>query len=257
MRAFSLVELSIVLVILGLLTGGILAGQSLIRAAELRSVASDYQRFSAATLAFRDRYMAIPGDMRDATRFWLRQTSDSWCASNSGATTSTNGVCDGDGNNAIYVSSSTPSEQAKETFQFWRQLALAQLIEGQYSGLAGSISGAACTGENVPMARIATAMWAVRDDTINSSNTDQFALGIIGTHFTLGTQDGNGWAQRQFLRNEEVWNIDTKLDDGKPARGKVLSPDWSGCTTATERNDLDANYLLTDTTVSCKLWMKW
>lgn len=43
--AFSLVELSIVLVILGLLVGGVLSGQSLIRAAELRSISSEYSRY--------------------------------------------------------------------------------------------------------------------------------------------------------------------------------------------------------------------
>ncbi len=53
-NGFSLVELSIVLVILGLPTGGILAGQSLIRAAELRSVSTEYNRFVTATQSFRD-----------------------------------------------------------------------------------------------------------------------------------------------------------------------------------------------------------
>lgn len=69
-RGFSLVELSIVLVILGLLTGGILAGQSLIRAAELRSYITDVQRYPAAVNAFKDKYFAYPGDMANATKFW-------------------------------------------------------------------------------------------------------------------------------------------------------------------------------------------
>lgn len=68
-NAFSLVELSIVLVILGLLTGGILAGQSLIRAAELRAVSTEYNRHFTAIQSFRNRYMALPGDMNNATRF--------------------------------------------------------------------------------------------------------------------------------------------------------------------------------------------
>ena len=72
---FSLVELSIVLVILGLLTGGILAGQSLIRAAELRSVATESQRYMAALNSFRDKYFALPGDMANATAFWGAQNA--------------------------------------------------------------------------------------------------------------------------------------------------------------------------------------
>ncbi|PZU43073.1 MAG: prepilin-type cleavage/methylation domain-containing protein, partial [Sphingomonas sp.] len=65
-HGFSLVELSIVLVILGLLTGGILGGQSLIRAAEIRSIGVDFNRFSTATYTFRDKYMGLPGDITNA-----------------------------------------------------------------------------------------------------------------------------------------------------------------------------------------------
>ena len=45
---FTLIELAIVLIILGLLAGGVLYGQNLIRAAELRSITSDYEKFSGA-----------------------------------------------------------------------------------------------------------------------------------------------------------------------------------------------------------------
>ncbi len=136
-QAFSLVELSIVLVILGLLTGGILAGQSLIRAAEVRSVGTDYNRYVAATQTFRDKYMAIPGDMNNATRFWTRQVNASHCVTNSAAAVSTPGTCDGNGDGNVYGWSPNASESG-ESFQFWRQLALAGLVEGSYTGLAGS-----------------------------------------------------------------------------------------------------------------------
>jgi prepilin-type N-terminal cleavage/methylation domain-containing protein len=69
-KGFTLVELSIVLVILGLLAGGVLAGQSLIRAAELRSVTTQLEQYSTAIYAFRDRYFAIPGDEEFARRAW-------------------------------------------------------------------------------------------------------------------------------------------------------------------------------------------
>ena len=73
--AFSLVELSIVLVILGLLTGGILTGQNLIRAAELRSVVTEFQTYQTAVMTFRDKYFALPGDMTNATDFWGEMTN--------------------------------------------------------------------------------------------------------------------------------------------------------------------------------------
>ena len=88
-RAFSLVELSIVLVILGLLTGGILAGQSLIRAAELRSVTNEFQRYIVATQSFRDKYFAAPGDITDAHRFWTSAGGNGANAACQGAATST------------------------------------------------------------------------------------------------------------------------------------------------------------------------
>jgi len=68
--AFSLVELSIVLVILGLLTGGVLTGQNLIRAAELRAVTTEFNAYQTAANTFKDKYFAIPGDMTNATDFW-------------------------------------------------------------------------------------------------------------------------------------------------------------------------------------------
>src|SRR5690349_20889612 len=107
-RGFSLVELSIVLVILGLLTGGILAGQSLIRAAELRSVVTEYQRFITASHTFRDKFGGIPGDFRSATRFWGLQSAafPSDCISNSSASVVSTGVCDGNGNGRVYFNTS-------------------------------------------------------------------------------------------------------------------------------------------------------
>ena len=68
--AFSLVELSIVLVILGLLVGGILSGQSLIRAATLRSFVKQHEQHYTAVMSFRDKYSQLPGDMNNATQFW-------------------------------------------------------------------------------------------------------------------------------------------------------------------------------------------
>ena len=115
-QGFSLVELSIVLVILGLLTGGILTGQSLIRAAELRSVTTEFQKYQTAAMTFRDRYFALPGDMRNATDFWGAMTN---CGAASPAGTGTQ-TCNGNGNGSI--DTATASGRTGENFGFWRQL---------------------------------------------------------------------------------------------------------------------------------------
>ena len=116
-QAFSLVELSIVLVILGLLVGGVLSGQSLIRAAELRSVTRDITRYTTATYTFRDKYFSIPGDMTSATSFW--GTDNVSCPNGGGST----GTCNGNGDGAI----GDPAGVGNicENQEFWRQLGLA------------------------------------------------------------------------------------------------------------------------------------
>ena len=85
-RAFSLVELSIVLVILGLLVGSVLAGQSLIRAAELRSVATEYNKYVTASRTFRDRYFGLPGVL-----IWKQLANAGLIEGTYSGTTATNG----------------------------------------------------------------------------------------------------------------------------------------------------------------------
>jgi prepilin-type N-terminal cleavage/methylation domain-containing protein len=251
-KAFSLVELSIVLVILGLLTGGILAGQSLIRAAELRSVVSEYQRYISASQSFRDKYFALPGDMPNAVRFWGPQAggtvdgADSTCDALVTPSTGT-ATCNGNGDGDI---STHPSP---ERTRFWQHMANAGLIEGSYNGVGGSpyiLQG----GVNVPKPRAAS-IWAVfhyRDYGINGfSNVATTPTLFIGG----ATIDTISNALPAF-RPEEVWNIDTKLDDGRPAYGKVVMPNQNLASTAgciTTNAAATADYVLTNSDLACNL----
>ena len=63
---FTLVEIAIVLVIIGLLLGGILKGQELINSAKAKSYASDFRTIQAALYGFQDRFKGIPGDLAAA-----------------------------------------------------------------------------------------------------------------------------------------------------------------------------------------------
>lgn len=245
---FSLVELSIVLVILGLLTGGILSGQSLIRAAELRAVVNEYQRNTSAINTFRDKYMAIPGDFKDATKFWGKDTAA--CAAHTG-TAATPGTCNGNGNGLIVGGGG--GSQHGEMFQAWKQLALAGVIEGSYTGLSGS-TGAYHTilGENAPQSKIANTGWSLYSMGVSGGASIYFAMDY-GNAITYGHVHSNGgvigYTTSPFMKAEEAWNIDTKIDDGKPAYGKLIATTIFGplssidpCVTANSGAMVNTNY---------------
>lgn len=61
-RGFTLIEIAIVLVIIGLLLGGVLKGQELINQAKIKNVANDLNGVSVAVYAYQDRYKRLPGE---------------------------------------------------------------------------------------------------------------------------------------------------------------------------------------------------
>ncbi len=69
-KGFTLVELAIVLVIIGLLLGGVLKGQEMIENGKIKNVKNDMQGMTAAYYAYRDRYNALPGDDINAHTRW-------------------------------------------------------------------------------------------------------------------------------------------------------------------------------------------
>lgn len=247
-HAFSLVELSIVLVILGLLTGGILAGQSLIRAAEIRSVSTEYGRYATAVNNFRDKYFALPGDMANASKFWGQSTACSGSVAD--------GVCDGNGDGK-FDANGAGANVPSDIFQFWRHLAKAGLIEGSYNGLTGT-GGAyeANIGSNVPRSRVGNAGWTaywLNDATVASPTMFEGSYGnslFFGTALA-GTQTWGG-----ALKPEEAWNVDTKMDDGKPGLGLVrVREDQTACHDAGSSTSValaaSANYALTTQSAQC------
>jgi type II secretory pathway pseudopilin PulG len=74
---FTLVEIAIVLVIVGLLIGGVLKGQEMITNAKLKRIESDNAGLLAALYSYQDRYLQLPGDDADAEgRFSIYAVTD-------------------------------------------------------------------------------------------------------------------------------------------------------------------------------------
>jgi prepilin-type N-terminal cleavage/methylation domain-containing protein len=87
---FTLIELSIVLVIIGLIIGGVLAGKDMIRAAQVRKTLRTIEQYDTAVITFKNKYNCLPGDCLRATNFFA-------------ATSQPNQVTNGSGNGVVDV----------------------------------------------------------------------------------------------------------------------------------------------------------
>jgi prepilin-type N-terminal cleavage/methylation domain-containing protein len=112
---FTLVEIAIVLVIIGLLLGGILKGQEMITQAKIKNVISDFNGIASALYAYQDRYRQLPGDDLNAQTRWTIPAC--------GSGTQGNGIIEGPYN-----------QTGNETNCFWQDLRNAGFVAGQGTG---------------------------------------------------------------------------------------------------------------------------
>jgi len=129
-QGFTLVEIAIVLVIIGLLLGGILKGQEMITQAKTKNVISDFSGIAAAYHGYQDRYRALPGDDAGAATRWAAAPA----------------AVSGNGNGAIAGAYNADCGAAPtESCQWWDHLRRAGFIAGSGIGqplnTAGGIVG--------------------------------------------------------------------------------------------------------------------
>ena len=186
-KGFTLVELAIVLVIIGILLGGIIKGQELIKNAKMKRLYSTYREVTAATYSYYDRYGKYPGDDNLAnTRGW---------GVPAGGNGNGNGFID---NTATAALLWCPAGDATENCYAWQELRAAGF-------LTGSTNNAAATSRMAP--------------------THAFggSVGLIGTAVLFGA---NVWNKPfsvcfQNLTDEVAAWLDRTYDDGVTATGSI------------------------------------
>ncbi len=112
---FTLIELAIVLVIIGLLLGGVLKGQELINSAKVKSMATDFKNIQVYLYGYQDKFKALPGDDKAASSHLA------------GAINATTGGTPGDAVIEGLYGSTTATE---ESALFWQHVRLAGLAAG-------------------------------------------------------------------------------------------------------------------------------
>ncbi len=200
-KGFTLVELAIVMVIIGLLIGGVLKGQEMIASAQINATVAQFKGIDAATSTFRDMYDALPGDITNPA---VRIPN---CVGN----------CNNNGNGDTFLTNA-PGSVAGENLWFWAHLSAADLISGI------DLNGAAVWGSALPAAKAGGGLTVgyTQDGTL----TNGLGQGRGGTWIMLqGSPTVPGSAA---LSAGEAARIDRKMDDGATNTGTVIATEAGG-----------------------------
>lgn len=209
---FTLLELSIVLVIIGLIVGGVLVGRDLIDAAAIRAQISQVEKYNTAVNAFKLKYGYLPGDIAepDASGFGFA-TRGPYAGQGDG-----NGVLEGFTANA--ANKNNGSSQTGENLMFWVDLSKAGLIPDNLSKITPTsllifYNTPEQVGRYLPAAKIGNSNFMY----VYSYNGIHY-FGLTGVYFMISPSDMNTYGN---LTVQQAYNIDSKIDDGLPMSGTV------------------------------------
>ena len=218
-KGFTLVELAIVILIIGLIIGGILKGNEMIVNARNTSTIAQVKSYQGAIETFSDKFSNMPGDMATALTHIPGCTAASFCFA-------------GDGNTIIGMAVAGAADMDQtgtaapqvETSMFWKHLALADLITGISPGADPAIPTG---GDTHPIAKVRVVFVAATKTMTGSP--DNFPSGLL---LKLQSAPAAVGVASFTISPKEASSIDIKMDDGQPNTGYVAAERMdSGCKT--------------------------
>jgi prepilin-type N-terminal cleavage/methylation domain-containing protein len=199
-NGFTLIEIAIVLVIIGLLLGGVLKGQELITAARVRNLAAQLDGVKIAYLGFQDRYRSLPGDYAIAQA--AANIPGAGGVTTLGCTAA--GTC---GNGKI------DDANEGESIIAWHQLSRSGFITGNYDG-----TGTTPTATNNPTNAFSGYLQLIND----AAYLDPAATVPVALTVKTGSN----------VPSPILAELDRKIDDGFPNTGSLRFSVWQGSTAA-------------------------
>jgi prepilin-type N-terminal cleavage/methylation domain-containing protein len=203
---FTLIEIAIVLVIIGLLLGGVLKGQELINSARVKNLATDFKNIPVFIYGYQDKFRALPGDQPQAAldlQFPPANTAD---ASTTVATLG-NGVINGNWNDI---------STASESYVFWQHVRLAGLAPG-----ATAIPATPAHGDGYLPVNASGGEIGIQSGTsvlASSPILDAAGNAIRGSYIIC-----SGGILGKFVKQ-----LDTQMDDGRTDSGSMLAAPTNG-----------------------------
>jgi prepilin-type N-terminal cleavage/methylation domain-containing protein len=219
-RGFTLIELSIVLVVIGLIVGGVLVGQNLIQAAEVRAQITQIEKYNSAVNTFRSKFNSIPGDMTVAAAQQFGFIVGVSCTGTAGKRDG-NGLIDG------WMFPNYNLVQFGETALFWQDLSSAaagNLIDGQFPNSGMTPVACAAMGQvfatqlngYLPRGKIGYGTFVY---VYENNGANWYGLSAISQWLDVnGTIDS---ATAGTIPVNEAYSIDKKIDDALPTSGNV------------------------------------
>lgn len=206
-NGFTLIELSVVLVIIGLLVGGVLVGRDMIEAAKWRKIHASVTEVATMANTFRLKYGQRPGDFKKASTFWGTPCN-----------VAANKPCSGDGDGIVEAQVGVPASDS-EYAMFWRHLYLSGLYPTVMTG--NSYTGAVpLAGDNVPETSFG-ALITVGGYVGTQMNKQNVVTVAYFDPAWGGNNNSPADGTKQPWVNGAIYLYDKKYDDGHASQGVI------------------------------------